>query len=215
MKFRSIKVSLINLLGAAEAGRYRTIGYQERAKSGAGVLDSLRTVEIFYASGEMPKSGGSLSGPIKHDMVFGINLTASKGAVGDVAALDNPNSTAAQVAAALGSFQHAQDLADDSLDELIDIIFQILMATANTNLGWTSAIGDRWTDNIEKHKPTKYGEVVVMTATMQLSCNIDETIVGATGVPLEDIDTEIVPTSVDTEDTDDTTSTKVKVLFVT
>jgi hypothetical protein len=215
MKFRDINASLIALLGAAEAGRYRTIGYNQRAKSGASVLDSLRTVEVFYESGEMPKSGGSLSGPIKHDMVFRIDLTASKGAVGNVSALDNPDSTAAQVATALSGFQQAEKLANDSIDELYDIVFQIIMATANTDLGWSSPIADRWINDFQKHPTTKYGEVITVTASMHLSCNIDETIVGAESVTLADIDTEFTPTSVDEEDTDDTTKTGIKVLFNT
>jgi hypothetical protein len=215
MKFRDINASLITLLGAAEAGRYRTIGYQERAKSGAGVLDSLRTVEVFYVSGEFPKSAGSQSGPLYHNIIFKIDLTASKGAEGNLTALNNPDSTAAQVSAALSTFQQAAKLADDSLNELIDIVIQTIMATANTDLGWSSPIADRWIDNVEKHQPITHGEVVVITASIQLSCAIDETIVGDESVTLADIDTEFTPTSVDEEDTDDTTKTGVKVLFTT
>lgn len=189
MNFQLLKASVVTLLGDNAAGEFRVVGYQKQAISGVETLDNSRLVKVFYASGDYPKSGGSLNGPFSHDMTFGLEMTVSKACEGDLAALVNPSSTALQYQTALADLKTGEDLVDDALDELHELIFQILMDARNQDLGLEPVrVANRWVTGYQKSEPLSNGEVVTITGTMPLTARMPETVSGDTGTTGTTID---------------------------
>ncbi len=94
MRFVDIKASIVSLLSAAADGRFRVIGAPRATESAAGNSGNSRSVQVHYRSGDFPKSGSSPNGPIKHDMTFQIELTASAPARASLEIIEDPSSTA-------------------------------------------------------------------------------------------------------------------------
>jgi hypothetical protein len=189
MNFILLKASIVTLLGDNAAGRFVTIGYQKQAQAAAAIENELRTVQVFYKRGEYPKSAGSLSGPVAHDMNFGIYMAVSRACEGDLAALENPSSTPAEKQAALLALRTGEDLVDGSIDELHDHVFQILMDARNQDLGLEPVrVGNRWVEGYEKDDILRNGELVQITGSMPLSARMEEDVPGETGTDLETID---------------------------
>lgn len=183
MLFRTIKANIIDILVAAEAGRYRTIKAQRQNTSGIQNENLSRTVTVFYSQGNFA-AGGRINGPTQHDMTFGIELAVSGPAQGDLAPLLDSGATQGQKAAALANLKASSLVVDELIDELYDIIYQILMDGRNQNLGTTKGtITKRFINNIQKDEPVPRGELVILTGMMNLSCR------GAEEVP-GDIQTE-------------------------
>jgi hypothetical protein len=192
MNFRTIKAALITELGNAEAGRYRTIGFQKQGQAAIENLGNNRSVQVFYQSGQFPESAGSRDGQVMHDPVYAIQLMVTTEAKADIATINNPASTPVQVAAAIAAMQNAENLADDSIDELIDIIYQVLMDAENIDIGLSVGdVADRWVDSVQKNEPLRRGEYVVLTASMQFTCSCDEEVSGDSGTAGVAIDAEI------------------------
>ena len=181
MNFRTIKSSIVTLLGAAEASRFRTIGYQRQGISGSEVLNNERTVQVFFSSGDFPKSGSSTNGPYKHDITFQVILTVAKKSIGDITTLNNPASTEGQRQTAIASFAESESLVDNSFDELVDHVFQIINDARNRNLGAGFNIGSRWLNGISKNDYLYRGDMCVLSGAMNLTCTIDEQVLGEIG----------------------------------
>lgn len=184
MLFRTVKNSIIeNVLGPAETGSFQTIGFQRQVKNASEVLGVNRFVQVYFKSGGFSKSGGSISGPVLHDITFQIDLTLSTGAQGDLAVITDPNSTAPQVANAISLSQESSQLADESFDELVDKVYQILMDARNYDLGLTAGtVANRWINQINKNQPEPRGEYVTLTGSMLLTCRVSEAVDGDPGV---------------------------------
>ncbi|MHA1288296.1 MAG: hypothetical protein ACTSPB_12905 [Candidatus Thorarchaeota archaeon] len=201
MRFRSVKGTLVGLLGAASSGKFVVIGYQDSSRAAPEVLDEKRTIQVFYSAGDFPKSGGGLSGPVMHEISFRVELTVAKSAVGDWNALNNPASTPAELENALENFQISTDLADDSFDELVQIIYQILMDARNIDLGQDVStdgpVANRWIGQVRKDKPDTRGQYVILTGYMELTCKVDEQVLGDVGTYAAD---HTVETSIDIQD---------------
>ena len=191
MNFRTIRDAIITTLGTGAAGNFRVVGFQKQAEAAEQNIDTDRSVQVFYDSGEFPKSSGSLSGNVMHDMTFALELTAAKASAVDLTVLENPASTPAQIQAAFAAKQNAADLADKSLDEMIDLIYQVLMDARQQNFGLSFEVADRWIDDVRKNRPITYGQYVVISGVAQLTCAIDEQASGDDGVLVEDMDFDI------------------------
>lgn len=194
MNFQIIKGNLVSILQTAEGGRYRTIGYQQQGQSAIETLDNERSIQVYFSNGLFKKSGGSRIAYVDHTMTFRIEMTASKASEGDLAPLENPASTPAERATALAAFQDAAALADDSLDELIEIVYQIIMDARNRDVGLDPAgvLADSWIDQIQKDNPIPRGEYVAITGLMQFTCKMNEDLTGDPGTTAGNIiDTEI------------------------
>ena len=195
MIFRQVKTALQTMLAdGASAGGYQVIGYQREIRNAEEILDGNRTVQVFYASGTFPKNKGSLSGPVMHEISFRVELYVSKRAEGDLATLNNPGSDDAARAAALAGFTHAAQLADESMDELIDRVYTLIMNVENLDFGRTlpeGIIADRWISNIQKDSPIGDGEFAGLTALVSLTCAVSEDLQGSEGLEMtEGVDTE-------------------------
>ena len=182
MMFRTVKDSIVNnVLGPAEEGRFVTIGFQRQSKSANEVLDMSRLVQVYFAGGNFDKPGRKIE--LAHDITYNIELTVSKAAEGDLSVINNPNASQAQISAAIMAFQEASDLADTSIDELIDIVYQILMDAQNIDLGMVAGeVSSRWVTGIKKNQPVPQGEYVILTASMSLTCRVAEEVSGEVGV---------------------------------
>ena len=199
MNFRLIKQGIINILRDAENGRYQTIDFQRQVKSAEEALDNLRFVQVYYSSGQFPKSSGRNTGPTQHDISYRIEFTISSAASGDLSVLSDPSSTDQERAVALAAFQEASDLVDDSFDELFDIIYQVLMSPINYNFEQpVGIVSNRWFDQIQKDEPEPQGEYVVLTGAALLTLRATEDIVGETGTP----GNGIISTTIDIIDDD-------------
>lgn len=209
MNFRTIKEALVLLLGSEAAGRYRTIGYQEQGQSAEEVLGVLRSVQVFYTRGAFPKNAGSINGPTEHEITFTLDLTVSAPSEGPLSVLNDPGATPAELIAAIAAFREAADVADYYFDEFADILYQIIMDARNQDLGLPlpevpppdpdnrlKRIADRWIGSIDKNPPQPRGEYVILTGTMQLTCSIDEQVLGDEGIAGDEIDVSIQPNDI-------------------
>ena len=183
MNFRAIKESLINkILGPAEKDRFRVIGFQRQVKNAKEVLDFSRLVQVYYSSSEFSKSGGRATGPVQHDVTYKVELTVSKAIQGDLSVLNDPTATASQLTIALAGFQEASQLADESIDELLQLIYQILMDDRNVDLGFpVGVISNRWVSRMQKDSPVPNGEFVVITGSIDFTLRTVENIEGDKG----------------------------------
>lgn len=205
MFFRTVKDSIINnVLGPAEHGRFQTVGYQRQLKSADETTeDSTRLVQVYYYSGDFEKAGGRLNGLNQHDITFRVDLTVSKPAKGDLSTINAPGATAAQIAAALSDFQEAAQVVDESMDELFDIVYQILMDARNIHLGLETKgeVANRWVSSLQKDQPVPRGEYVILTGSVTLNCRVAEHILGDEGVINEVYDITIDQDGDDVEKT--------------
>lgn len=184
MLFRQVKKSITdNVLGPAENGRYQTIGFQRQTNDAEDSLDNLRHVQVFWSSSDFPKRGSGLQGPFKNEASYRIELSAAKEASIDLEVLNDDLATAEEKATALASFQEAADLVDDSFDELVDIIFQVIMDARNIDLGMPKGVAaDRWLSQAKKDDPIPAGELAMLTGSMVLTCSVSEAAPGDPGV---------------------------------
>jgi hypothetical protein len=193
MNFRILKTAIIEILSAAEAGRYRTIDSQRQSTAASEVVNNLRTVQVYYENGQFRESSGRMIGSVMHEITFNIDLKVSSPASVDLSVLNNITSTPVQRAAALVALQESSAKADEIFDELVDIIFQVLMDARNYDLGLEKGIiSNRWIPNIQKNEPLPQGELVVLTGSMPFTCRTIEYITGEDPSPADTIDTTLV-----------------------
>ena len=186
MQFRTTKANLITILGDAAAGRYQVVDHQVQVVDSTEILGNSRRVQVFYGEGDFPKGKAALTGPTQHEAVYRVELAVSAATTVDLAVLNNPASTDGQRQTALAAFDSSAKLADDSIDELFDIVYQVLMDGRNVDLGETGPpykVSNRWVDGFRKEAPVPQGEYVELTASVQFSCQLIEEVTGETGTP--------------------------------
>ncbi|MCP4697257.1 MAG: hypothetical protein GY862_10450 [Gammaproteobacteria bacterium] len=205
MQFQTIKSNIVSTLAEAEAGRYQTIGFQKQRKD-AKQAHLKRFVQVFYKAGDIPKSAGSLRGPVQHDMTFEIMLTVAASAKGDLSTATDENISDSARAAAIVAFQESSSRADELFDDLVAVVYQVLMNALNYDLGMSAGqLSNRWLDGIQKDLPTEHGEFFILTGKMDLTCRAQEEVTGDTGTPGIDSDNVI-----DNYDTDGGTKDPVQ-----
>ena len=186
MNFEVLKQSIVDdVLVPAEAGRYETVG-AKRQRESADAINAKRRVMVIYKQGEMPKGGSTSYGSVQHDTEFEIVMTVAVAAKADLSVLNNPDSSEADRSQALRDMRLPSIEADSDMDSFIAMIWRILMDARNDQMGIDppasrpnlKAVADRWVSNISKGDPVPQGEYVVLTASMRLTCSIEETIPG-------------------------------------
>lgn len=191
MKFREVKAAITTILGDAEAGRYRTIGYQRQGKSASEILGTKRFAQVYYAQGDFPKASGSINGPVVHEATYRVELSVAASGLMDLATLNDAGATPAQRATALANAKETVERADESLDELWDIVYQVLMDARNIDMGLsTGAIADRWLDGFKKDAPLAEGQFAVLTGSAILTMRMAEQIEGDAGVAPDPVEME-------------------------
>jgi hypothetical protein len=183
MQFRTIKTALTNLLGAQAAGRYTVEGFQRQSHSAEEILGNLRHVTVYYHTGNFPEDALE-QGPFDHEMTFHVGLLLSADSKADLSTLLNPNATSGQYAAALAASLPASANADSLFDELVDIVWNILIDTPNRDLGLPQfTIEKRGIRRIAKEAIVFRGEYVVIGGTMDYVCRIIERAPGVAPTP--------------------------------
>ena len=197
MNFRIIKDSIINILGVAEAGRFRTVGFQRQTKAVKECKGNLRLITVYYSTGYFPKRSGRNTGPVQHDITYRIEFTVSNPAIGNLAVINDPISTPAQIATAISAIQESAQLADQSIDELFEIVYQILMDANNIDMQLPiGMVASRWIDSIQKNEPRSRGDLVELTGSANLTLRTSEQIPGDTGTS----DANIINATLDIKD---------------
>lgn len=181
MQFEIAKAAMVNILGTAAEGRFRVIGFQRQSTSADEIEKSNRLVNVYYSGGSFPKSG-RMMGPKTHDITLEIDMKASAKAKVNLTPLESETATAQEKAAALAALVEAADQADGYVDELIRIVYQIIMDARNEGLGLPKGdIANRWIENIKKDTTIDRGDMVVKTANMKYTCRVQEDVSGAIG----------------------------------
>lgn len=205
MMFRSVKSAIQDLLEDNSSSQFRVIGRQVMSKAADEIRDNDRLVQVYFADGQFPKSG-RMHGPKTHDVTIEIDMSASASAEGDLSILDDDNASQFQKAQALIAIREASEIADEKIDELIELVYQILMDARNESLNFSvGEISSRWIDRIQKDTLLERGSLVVKTANMKYTCRVQEIVSGAIGnrpaIVKFNSDT---PISADPEETQDT-----------
>jgi len=181
MRFRTLKDLIVARLGATAAGRYRVIGYKPDASAASEHVGNSRSVQVYNSGGDFPKKSSGLCGPFQHDVEVVIECMASAVATVDLATLTSETATAGEIAAALAAMQEASSVADDQIDELVELVFQSIMAGTDIDFAGTSPVANRWIASWNKSAPLARGEHVAISAKMTLTYRADEEVVGETG----------------------------------
>lgn len=185
MQFRTTKKNLITILGSAADGRFRVVDHQVQVIDSTEILGDNRRVQVFYGEGEFPKGKAGLTGPTQHEATYRIEMAVSAATEVNLAVLNDSGSTEAQRKAALSAFKSSSKLADDSMDELFEIVYQILMDGRNVDIlddGPPFKVNSRWVEGFRKDSPVPQGEYVELTGSIQFSCQLVEEITGDTGI---------------------------------
>lgn len=183
MNFRTVTAAIQTILGDAAAGRFSVIGYRRQGRDAEEIRGDKRSVQVYFSSGDFPKSAGRSSGSTQHQMTFNVDLSVSAPAKVNLAAITTPGATAGQIATALSALQEAADIADEAMDELMEMVYQILMDARNFDLGLDRGIvSSRWVGSLNKDDPQPQGSLVVLTGRIQYTCQTVEAIVGEIGV---------------------------------
>lgn len=187
MVFRVIKKSIVeNILGPAQRDYFRTIGYSLPELGAEEVLNNKRVVSVYFAEGDFTRGG--LTRPL-HDMTFHLDMMVAADSKLDLAVLerDHPEEIQQQTYAdALSEKQEAEGRADELLDELFNIIYQLIMDKRNQELGVDRlnpplklGIANRRILKFEKGSPDPKGFLVMLGGQATLKCSANEKLVGA------------------------------------
>ncbi len=189
MVFRQVKSYLVAQLEAEAAGRYQVAGYQKQVISADDVKDALRLVQVFWERTDFPAASYRQSETRTTEATFRIRLITAAGAEIDLVTLNSDASTSAQKKAALLAISNAAARADDSFDELAEIVYQIIEDATRRKLGTSGGIvSNRRLSSIDKDEIEEQGDLVVLTGSAVLTVRLEESITGGTTTPLTTID---------------------------
>lgn len=190
MKFREIKAAYTTLLDSQSSGNFDVIGYQRQSKSSN---EFSKLVTPYYYSGDFPKSSTGIYGSnVEHNVTLMVELSVSVKAQMDLTVINDPSATSTERAAAITAMQDGAALADQALDELFDLVFQITMDPRNAYFGLSgNYFADRFIENFQKDSPLPQGEEVILTGRFQLTCSCEEELGGETGTAGTAYDTTV------------------------
>ena len=194
MMFRTIKSNIIDILNAsASPTTFRVIGHSGQSRQASEVLGVKRSVQVFFSKGDFPRGrSGNISGPFPHEVNIRIELTVSSATKLDISAITTEGASAMSIMVALAEFQEASALADEYLDELYELVWMSLMDPVNYDLGCSvGEVSNRHIGTLVKDDPVPRGEYVVLTGSMDLTCQVIENVAGETPVGPIDGGTDI------------------------
>ena len=192
MMFRTIKAAIQTILANEAGGRYQVIGHQRQEKSGEEFLGVNRLVEIYFRESDFPKNKSRNNGPSNSDIKIAVELTVSAMAEGDLSVLLDENSTPAQIQPALLAIKEASAAADDSFDELAELIYQILCDGQYIEFNLTpGSVQNKHLNAIRKDQPNERGGVVTLTGIIEVMCSACEEKIGVPTTPFVNNDTVI------------------------
>lgn len=203
MQFQTVRDAIISVIGTDAAAlpasnQFKVVGYQRQAGDAETALNA--TVQIFYNTGDLPKSGGSFVGAnVKHNIEFRIEMTIAKKSKGDLSGLNNATNEA-QASTALASFFEAAQLVDTTMDQLWSDVWNILMDAKNETYGLDiGAVSSRWVTSFQKDQPSPKGSIILLTANARLTCSVDESVLGIEGITGTNFDVTLADINGDTD----------------
>ncbi len=179
MQFRMVKAWLVAYLAShATAGKFRVVGYGDTDIDASRLRNPNRLVQVFAKSGDFPVKASAFTGPSAHDVSLTVELLTAASSSVDLSALSDPNATPGDIAAALAASQKAAQLADDDADEFVEVIYQLLMANDQQDLGYPGEVAGRWVSNWKKGSPLNRGENVILPCTIDFGFRVEEAFTG-------------------------------------
>ena len=190
MKALELKESIEDLLAEYANGRFTVVS--PRRKSDAASIFVMPQVTIYYSEGSFDKSKSSVNSPYHHDVTFRIYATVAAKATVNLAVLQNPAASSKEYSEALADAGNASVLVDEKTDELLSLLYDIIMRPEHRSLG-ADYIPSRWVSQIKKFNPEPMGAIVTETATVTLIAQCEEDVTSVIGKPGECIETIINP----------------------
>ena len=181
MEALRLKKSIEKLLDGHTNGRY-LVNNPQRRKTDAESIFLMPQVTVFYAAGDFNKSKSSVNGPYHQDASFNIHVSAGTKTKVNLAVLRDLASTPEQLASAIAETDNAMMLLDEKIDDLLSLLFDIIMRPENRNLG-ADYITNRWVSRISKHDPEPMGAIITGAATITLTAQCSEEVTSEEGVP--------------------------------
>ena len=173
---------------AEKTKKFTALDYPLPYLGAEAVLNDRRAVSFYFDEGDLKK--GSIFRPL-HKMDFKIDLFAAADAKGDLKILEKQfEGDFDQLAkrSAMNLIFSAERRVNFLLDELIDIVYQLIMKKENHQLGVDRlepaagfTIGSRMISEIIKGnivKDDQTAELVTMRAEMTLNCQATEKVTG-------------------------------------
>ena len=188
MQFEIVRDNIESLLIANETGLFRTVSGQKLRIDAEEVKGILRSVQIFYESGEYTdeKSGKQQK---EHECEYRLEYKLSSAATADLTILNNPDAPAVDYQTALASATDASRIADHAMDAFRRIISQILLDPKNRGAFLTPVISSAGTKQygtnrlklkgFRKNQPLRQGSLIVLTASETFTTTVTETFDGA------------------------------------
>jgi len=188
MGFEVIRDAIESVLVANQGTLFRTIVGQRERIDANEVKDGLRTLQVFYESGDYAdQKSGKLTK--EHECEYRLEYKLSRAARADLSVLDNDSATPAQLQAALLAADEGSTLADKAMDEFRRIISQILLDPKNRGLGLAGTptgmgafnykISRQKLERFRKNQPLQKGGLIVLTASETFTTTVTETFDGA------------------------------------
>lgn len=187
MKFIEIRKAMTQLLFDNAGGLFRVIGHEPQVVGARNTFGNARLVSVSYASGEFQKGASGVRGATTHDGILSIDFTVSQAAKGSVSVLRNENATALEKKDAIAEITEAGALANNSLEEVMALVWQIIKDKRNIYLGLADySSANQWIDRIETERIFEEGGLAVRQARMFYSFRVSEAATGLTpGPPLD------------------------------
>lgn len=211
MSFIDVQNNIVSFLGTQAGSSFTVIGYTPDSK-GADKINTSKQLTIVYRHGDNPKSSNSISNDIDHHCRFRVVLTVASNAKLDLSVIDNPNSSPAQIAAAIANRQTADYLVNKAWDAFYLTVFGIIMKPENRFLGNQDFhIADRWIPSVDKGDAEFNGSTAVLTGMfyLELRCIEDLADPDLTQT-LDVIDGSFSNVSIDETEIDTYTETEIK-----
>jgi len=186
MNFTEAQTAISTLLGNNAGGQFRVCGYRNEPADAKTVKDTNASVAVYYGKGDFSKANSPPTGPFEHSCTFNIELTISTAAKADLTTLNDDGSTPAERQTALSNIQNTRALADQALNALINVVWNIIFNAEH--IGFEETLGkyrDRWVPTIEKQEVGYIGDLIVSQATMHLNLDVQEIADGDLGTALE------------------------------
>lgn len=196
MVFERVRDAIETVLVANQGSLFRTIVGQRERVDAKEVKDVLRTLQVFYESGEYTDSSSGKQAK-EHACEYRLEYKLSRAATADLSVLNNDAATPAQLQAALLAADEGSTLADKAMDEFRRIISQILLDPKNRGLGIAGTPNNRGSFGytmsrqklvrFRKNQPLQKGGLIVLTASETFETIVTETFDGAGVTPAAQI----------------------------
>lgn len=163
MNFRTVRNNIISILDTAAAGRYVAVQGQKQ-KEGSQDINNLPKVAVFFIRADFPESSSSANDTTRSDVTFQIELKVSEKST--ATDLTDPSSIIS-----------AEIAADNKIDELFEIVYQVIMDADNLDLGLSAGvINNRYIKTLQKGAPDMEGERVVLVGRADLTLKTSESV---------------------------------------